>query len=147
MAEAVNSGTGTPKELRWRGILEDWPRSGLSKREYCERHGLKESTFHFWRRELAHRDKLHQGRPFGFPQGRQGKSLSRRNSVGKAKPLRWLPVHVAANGGPPGCLSLGDGRQASPIEIVLRSGHTIRLARGFDAAELGQVVSVLEGRS
>jgi transposase-like protein len=30
--------------------------SGLSVREYCLRHRLAESAFHFWRRELQRRD-------------------------------------------------------------------------------------------
>ena len=44
------------KEGFWRGQLEAQRSSGLSVRGYCLRQGLKEGSFHAWRRELARRD-------------------------------------------------------------------------------------------
>lgn len=44
------------KERRWRGTVSAWRASGLSVREYCRRHRVAESSFHFWRRELRERE-------------------------------------------------------------------------------------------
>ena len=38
----------------------------------------------------------------------------------------------------------GPSGPALPFEVVLSSGRVIRVAHGFDAAELGQLVGVLE---
>jgi hypothetical protein len=37
----------------WAAHREGWRGSGLSQREYCERHGLALSTFQVWNRRLA----------------------------------------------------------------------------------------------
>lgn len=44
------------KEHRWRATVCAWRASGLTVREYCRRHRVAESSFHFWRRELRERD-------------------------------------------------------------------------------------------
>lgn len=43
------------KEGQWRRVVARQPRSGLSVRAYCFRHGVKESAFYWWRAELARR--------------------------------------------------------------------------------------------
>jgi transposase-like protein len=43
------------RERCWRRVLADFRASGLGVREYCSRHGLAESAFHYWRRELERR--------------------------------------------------------------------------------------------
>jgi transposase-like protein len=43
------------RERSWRRVLADFRASGLGVREYCRRHGLVESAFHYWRRELERR--------------------------------------------------------------------------------------------
>jgi len=37
-----------------------------------------------------------------------------------------------------------DATPASPVEVVLRSGHRVRVAAGFDPEHLRQVILVLE---
>ena len=44
------------RERRWRERLAHWQSSGLAIREFCLRHGLRESAFHDWQRELRTRD-------------------------------------------------------------------------------------------
>jgi transposase len=46
----------TAKAERWRGILRQWRRSGLSVREFCDWQNLSEPSLYAWRRELAERD-------------------------------------------------------------------------------------------
>ena len=43
-------------ERRWRDLTTRQRRSGLTIRQFCRQHALAESSFHFWRAELARRD-------------------------------------------------------------------------------------------
>ena len=44
------------REAFWRKTFSDRLQSGLSIRAFCEREGLSEPTYHYWRRELKKRD-------------------------------------------------------------------------------------------
>ena len=44
-------------ERFWRRSIAERERSGLSVREHCVRHGVKEANFYAWRREIAKRDR------------------------------------------------------------------------------------------
>ena len=44
------------KEQHWRGWIHRWRCSGLSARDFCERHRLTLSSFYAWRRTLQQRD-------------------------------------------------------------------------------------------
>src|SRR5262245_9600257 len=48
----------------------------------------------------------------------------------------FVPVQVVADAVP---------TQASTLEVVLLNGRTVRIATGFDAATLRQLLAVLEG--
>jgi transposase-like protein len=48
-----------------------------------------------------------------------------------SKPM-FVPIRVVAS---------------QPLEVVLRSGHVVRVAAGFEASHLQAVVAALEGRS
>lgn len=59
-------------EQFWRRSIAEHDRSGLSVREYCDRHGVSIANFYAWRKEIAKRDR--------------------------AKPdLQFVPVHVRAD--------------------------------------------------
>jgi hypothetical protein len=42
-------------ERRWRERMARWQSSGLSVRAFCEQHGLIETSFYYWKRELRAR--------------------------------------------------------------------------------------------
>ena len=44
------------RERFWRETMGDWQASGQTVRDYCRRHRLTETSFHYWRRELRARD-------------------------------------------------------------------------------------------
>ena len=44
------------REAFWRKTFSDRLQSGLSIRAFCEREGLTEPAYHYWRRELKKRD-------------------------------------------------------------------------------------------
>ena len=50
----------------------------------------------------------------------------------------FVPVQVVADATPAG--------QASALEVVIADGRVVRVAPGFDAATLRQLLAVLEGR-
>ena len=56
----------------WREHVETWKRSGLSARQYCERHGLNRGTLGYWGSRL------------------------RAAEAAEATASHFLPVHVAA---------------------------------------------------
>ena len=41
-----------------RGIVEDFTKSGLTRREYCEKHKISVSTLDYWRRAQKSKPKL-----------------------------------------------------------------------------------------
>jgi hypothetical protein len=45
------------KETYWRRHIEDWKKIGLSKRKYCIKNNLSQSSFGTWVREIALRDR------------------------------------------------------------------------------------------
>ena len=49
------------RERVWRATMSRWRASGLSIRAFCQRHGLTQSAFYFWRRELRERDAAGAG--------------------------------------------------------------------------------------
>ena len=49
------------RERFWRKLVAGHLRSGVSIREWCDRHGVSEPSFYFWRRELARRREQRQG--------------------------------------------------------------------------------------
>ena len=44
------------REKFWRRTIREQQRSGLSVRDFCQREGLKEGVFRWWRQELPRRD-------------------------------------------------------------------------------------------
>jgi transposase-like protein len=41
------------RRVFWADVMRRFARSGASIRAFCSAHGLPESSFHYWRRELA----------------------------------------------------------------------------------------------
>jgi len=118
------------KEQFWRRTIADQDSSGLSIKAYCQREGLEPRNFHRWRLVLARRDH-------NFPFYR---TLNRSDSF--TQPVRssaFLPVRVVQDAAEPMA-------STTPIEIVLHSGPTVRVTRGFDPQALNLVLSVLEAR-
>ena len=112
------------REKFWRRTIRDQQRSGLSVRDFCQRQGLKDWTFRWWRQELARRDQV--------------PSMATEVEQAEAAPA-FLPVRVVE-------LEAVSPRPVPPIEIVLPTGMVVRAPSGFDPRTLGDVLAVLEGR-
>jgi hypothetical protein len=115
---AKGNGRDGQCEARWRRIIQEQERSGLSVRAFCRRGQVHESAFYFWRRELQRR----QGEP-----GAHGRS--------QRPPMpAFVPVRVTGQPAPavPG-----------PIVIELSGGRRVHVTGPVDRAGLVDVLAVL----
>ncbi len=92
----------------------------MTGRDFCAAEGLSEPNFYAWRREIARRDQERTAEPPHVPE---------TDAVVPAFLQVALDTRVAA---PPA------------IEIVLSRGRLLRVAPGFDADHLRQLVRLLE---
>lgn len=112
---------------RWVAHVLAQASSGLTAVDYCREHGLRPKSFYRWKRALRDSGELGQlqdagGPDRGGPAGRDAKALFAEVRMPEG-------VMVPA---------------ASGVEVALRSGAVVRVARGFDAGTLRRVVSALE---
>ena len=118
MASVEAAPTGAAAK-RWAKRVERLERSGLTIRTFAEREGLKAGSLSFWKWKLA---QERGGRSGSVPVG----------------PLKFVELMTAPD-------SARSITAASPgFEVLLRSGQTVRVPGGFDAAELARLVVVLE---
>jgi transposase len=112
-----STGKGDAKKARyWQARLGEAARSGISIREFCRRHRLRESQFYWWQRKLkAGRDERTVRRP-----GVNGNQAS-----------------FALVSDEPGATDVG-------IELVLGDGRRLRIRQGVDEETLRAVLAALE---
>ena len=106
---------GQWSEHEARGVLRAWRSSGLTLERFAKERGLVPQRLRWWR------SKLEGG------------------SGGPAKspaPLALLPVQVTQPASP---------KRGDPVAVYLRSGHIVKVGRGFDEEAFARVVAVLEG--
>ena len=104
------------KQKLWGARIDEWKRSGLSQRRYCEERSISLSTFQWWRARLREVDR---------PQGTQSTELVE------------IPVKKTEMETPepaPYQLALEVGR------------YTVGLQGAFDEHELGKLLDLLESR-
>lgn len=103
------------KERYWRRTIREAAGSGLSIREFCRRHELKEGQFHWWQRRLR---------------------ASGRTSS-KSKPSGENSASFALVSEETGALEAG-------LELVLADGRRLRIGRGVDEETLRTVLAAVE---
>ena len=104
------------KEKYWQKTIRDATRSGLSIREFCHRHNLKESQFYWWQRSLKMRRRNHSTPP-------------RDNACNNTASFALISDK-------PGSMDAG-------IELVLGDGRRLRIARGVDEETLRTVLAAV----
>lgn len=103
-------------ERQWRDRMARCQASGLTVREFCRRHGLLETSFYYWKRELRKRDAA--------------ASTSTKSSSTKKPRLTFLPLTVL----PTPTLS---------VEVRCPSGHVVLLS-ACDAMSLSSLFAALD---
>ena len=111
--------TTSPRARQMRRVLTRWERSGLSLREFGEQRGIALSTLTWWRQVF---------RRAGEPVNPAAKSAPDSNEVVFTE-VSW-PATVPTT--PP------------VLDIVLRSGHVLRVPAGADTDTLHRVLQTLQ---
>ena len=120
------------KERRWQGHLAAWRRSGQSVRAFCAAQGLAEPSFYSWRRVLTRRQRRGGGKI--APRGKTVLGGRITEVAAPAEVSPFLPVRLVEDAKP----------LAATVEVVLRGGRVVRVAAGFSAQTLREVVAALE---
>src|SRR4051794_38013180 len=98
-----------------RGVLSAWRKSGQSIEKFAKERSLVSQRIRWWKKKLED------------------------TSTAVVKPeasLALLPVQVT---------HAKQQKRGEPIAIYLRSGHIVKVGRGFDEDALARIVVVLEG--
>ena len=114
----------TSTEKRWRGLIVDQEKSGLSVREFAEERGMSPWSLYSWRSKL------------GYGRGRRGPKPPAHRPL-REEDQGLVAVDVVGPDGSPE-LEAGAGYQ-----VELGGGLRVRVPSGFDERELARLVSVL----
>lgn len=128
------------KQRHWEAVVRRWQEGGQSVRDYCQAEGLRESSFYFWRRELARRSPASDAGGPALPEASEPARASpgpRRRSSPRGNMTSFLPVRIMEDA----AAQAGCG-----VEIVLACGHRVYVPAGFDRQTLVNVLAVLEVR-
>jgi transposase-like protein len=107
---------GVEKKRFWQRTIGEAARSGVSIREFCRQHRLKESQFYWWQRKLK--------------AGRQERTL-RRQGINRGATSFALVTEE------PGATDTG-------IELVLDDKRRLRISKGVDEETLRAVLAAVE---
>jgi len=132
------------KESFWRQRVAEQADSGLSVRNFCRQHDLKDVAFYWWRRELARRDTEHK------PLARQNAEPPDVGAVGVTEKnlASFIPIHVMKDATGTKDHSATDRHDDdSSIEIILADGRRVRLTGLVNRQMLTDVLDVLERRA
>lgn len=113
-----SAGRSVEKERYWTKLIGEAARSGLSIREFCRQHKLKESQFHWWQRTLKRRREERAGHG------------PKRNGGSQD-----VASFALVSDGPPDV--------EAGIELVLGDGRRLRIGRGVDESTLRTVLAAL----
>jgi hypothetical protein len=107
---------GKWSEHEARGFLSAWRKSGQTIERFAKERGIVPQRVRFWRNKL-------EGKP---------------SVLVRSEPkLALLPVQVNTEASQP--------KRGEPVAVYLRSGHIVKVGRGFDEEAFARVVAVLEG--
>ena len=117
------------KASRWRRRIQAQADSGMSVAAWCRQQRVTETSFYWWRRELARRDTEASART-----GARRRRTSARSKADPPPDASFVPVQV-----------IGEDRSASAgrIEIVLSDGTRVRLRGAVDRQALTDVLAAL----
>ena len=109
-------GAMTAKQKLWMARIDEWKRSGVSQRRYCEENDLSRGTFRWRRKRLKeHIDET---------------------TAGVDRPFVEIPVDRAVR---------IESKLTSELRITV-GAYTIVVAGAVDHIQLRSVLNVLEGR-
>ena len=131
-------GTAQKESIRnqqafWEMVLETWRGSGLSVRQFCQQEGLAKGSFYRWRRKLGGVDESGGNAP-----------ANSRCLTAMKSPTVESGCHGDVASWSAGFIEVSPTGPSSPLELVLRSGHRLKIAAGADTALLHRVLMALQ---
>jgi len=132
----MDTGTRRRRAGEWRGLVQEWRKSGETRDAFASARGVKPTTLGWWASELTRRSRL--------------SPTEKRATQGE--PAMFLPVRVVGEApGPRGILAfdarpreVGPATSERYAEIALGGGRVLRIPLGADAAWVGQLVMALQ---
>jgi hypothetical protein len=109
------------RERTWRHHLAQQRSSGLTVRAFCSLHNLQKTSFFYWKKEIARRD-------------REAVCTSAAAASTMPPTPAFVPVSIID---PPA------HRHETPIDIRLADGQRVRVRSGCDRALLADVLALL----
>jgi hypothetical protein len=150
------------KEKYWREQIARWQKSGLSVRAFCAEHGVVETSFYAWRRELIIRAR--ESGELEEQQNPEGTPNTVRDSRGRIIPVRFrqtendamqslakktpesnpfIPVKIVPDQPEP----IERGKAAnSGVAISMPTGCSISIRDIADIDLLRQVLNIMEDK-
>jgi hypothetical protein len=113
--------TTSPRAREMRRVLVRWQRSGLTLREFGQQRGIPPSTLTWWRQVFRRAAE-------------QENAVSKSVFAGDAVVFTEVPQPQPAT----------VPRTPSVLEIVLHSGHVVRVPTGADTDTLRRVLQALQ---
>ena len=128
------TGTRRRSAAEWRGLVQEWQKSGQTREAFAEARGLRPTTLGWWASELARRS-------------RPPLVVDKKRSVRQEQPT-FLPVRVV-DGAPRARAAVAVApraveRREDCAEIVLGGGRVLRVPVGADVAWVAQVATALQ---
>jgi hypothetical protein len=102
----------------WAGLIAEWSASGQTQAAFCRARGLNPGTFAWWKRQLRREERV-----------AAGSTVRRGRRAGL--PGRFVEVRLG-------------GVSASPYEVVLSRGRSIRVPPQFDLQVLSRLIAAVE---
>jgi len=147
----------TARSRYWRGRMAAWERSGLTQAEFCRRKGLSRAAFGWWRhrfkkarweeeigaRTSADRDSGTRRRKRSAGRTEGNGRRNREKESGEPAPL-FIPIEVKS-GVVQDKSGVAEESSGDRIEVMLASGHRLRVPNGFHSETLVRLVEILEG--
>jgi hypothetical protein len=115
---------GQWSEHEARGVLSAWRKSGLTLERFANERGLIPQRLRYWKARL------------------EGKSTA---VVRSQAPIALVPIQVSSSAPPASSAPSAQPKRGEPVAVYLRSGHIVKVGRGFDEEAFSRVVAVLEG--
>lgn len=116
--------TRTARAREMGRVLREWERSGLTLTEFGRQRGIAYSTLTWWQRVFRHTEQTTAWADRGG------------GTSGPEKAPVFTELKLAA--------SAALGNRPSVLEVVLPSGHVVRVPAGFELATLRAVLALLE---
>jgi hypothetical protein len=118
---------------KWKALIEQWKKSGLTSRKFAQEAGLNHRTLERWKWRLGiEKENANQRNKFELAQ----------NINGFIELVRPSCSHVKSNS----LKQIPPNDTGEPLELVLGNGLRIRIPIQFNAESLKLVIKTLENQ-